>query len=257
MKNKITLILAMLAIVPVTIIAASTNETSNLTTTLSTSFVSQYMFRGVRLGGASSQSYVESSYKNFTVGGWVNVPVIDKVIGVSDPELDVYASYAFNVCGVGISPGVTTYICPNASTSDGSYICTVEPNLSLSYTIKGITLNPKMYYDIMMQGFTFEFNSAYSVPLNYFHTELDFVGTIGGYQWNNSVKNANPKVMNHGNYYLIGVNMPFNLNEHWKLVPSVAYTDSINNYFKSAGIKSNNDAAVGRVVAGIALSYSF
>src|ERR1700712_5055824 len=51
-------------------------------------FVSQYMFRGVRLGGPSFEPAVEFDYDNIGLGVWANYPMSDKVVGQSDPEID-------------------------------------------------------------------------------------------------------------------------------------------------------------------------
>src|SRR3954470_11149726 len=74
------------------------------------SVVSQYMFRGTRLGGPSFEPTVEFDSGNLALGIWSNFPIKDKVAGQSDPEIDPYGSYklvindAFNV-----QPGFTLY----------------------------------------------------------------------------------------------------------------------------------------------------
>eukprot|EP01034_Spumella_vulgaris_P009614 gene9614-12185_t len=60
----------------------------SVTVTVTPSFVSQYMFRGQRLGGLSFQPVVEAAYGNLGLGIWSNIPINDKVVGVSDPEID-------------------------------------------------------------------------------------------------------------------------------------------------------------------------
>ena len=119
-------------------------------------------------------------------------------------------------------------------------------------------LTPKVYYDVTMQGPTFELNAAYTVPLEKLHTELDFSGSVGTYYWDDSVKGASPKVKNSGSYYQVGVALPFTLAERLKLIPGVAYAQGFDNKFEVAGQPdANNSAAVGRVVATISLIYTF
>lgn len=238
--------------------STATNE-PEMSVTVAPAFASEYMFRGVRLGGPSFQPYMELDWGNLAVGLWANLPIADSVPGQSDPELDPYFSYTFNVNdNFSIVPGFTAYTYPNADTADGFYVATYEPNLAVNYTIAGVKLTPKVYYDVTMQGPTFELNAAYTVPLEKLHTELDFSGSVGTYYWDDSVKGASPKVKNSGSYYQVGVALPFTLNEHLKLIPGVAYAQGFDNKFEVAGQPDeNNSAAVGRVVATISLSYTF
>jgi len=109
-----------------------------------------------------------------------------------------------------------------------------------------------------MEGPTFELNAAYTVPLEKLHTELDFSGSVGTYFWNDSVNNASPRVKNSGSYYQIGVALPFSLNDRLKFTPGVAYTEGFDNKFEVSGQPdTDNNAAVGRVVATVSLSYTF
>jgi uncharacterized protein (TIGR02001 family) len=238
--------------------STATNEVAT-SVTLTTTYVSEYMFRGIRLGGSSFQPSVEFARGNLTVGLWANLPIADSVPGQSDPELDPYISYTFNVNDqFSIVPGFAAYTYPNADTGNGFYMATYEPNLAVNYTIAGVKLTPKVYYDVIMQGPTFELNAAYSVPLEKLHTELDFTCSVGTFFWNDSVNNASPRVKNTGSYYLIGVALPFSLADHLKFTPGVAYTEGFDNHFEVSGQPdAENGAAVGRVVATISLNYTF
>ncbi len=62
----------------------------SLSVTVTPTFVSQYMFRGQRLSGASFQPVVEATYGNAGLGLWSNFPIKDKATGASDPEIDPY-----------------------------------------------------------------------------------------------------------------------------------------------------------------------
>jgi uncharacterized protein (TIGR02001 family) len=238
---------------------AATATMPDMFLTVTPAYVSEYMFRGVRLGGSSFQPSAELTWGNLTAGLWVNLPIADRVPGQSDPELDFYASYTFNVNdNLSIVPGFTVYTYPNADTGDGFYTATFEPNLAVNYTIAGVKLTPKVYYDVIMEGPTFELNVAYTVPLKILHTELDFSASVGTYFWNDSVKDASPRVKNSGCYYQVGVALPFTLTKHLKLTPGVAYTDGFDNKFKVSGQPdAENGAAVGRVVATVGLTYTF
>lgn len=225
--------------------------------TTTSTFVSDYMFRGVRLGGPSLQPSIETSLDNVTLGVWANQPLADRVPGFSDPELDLYASYAFEwTNGLSITPGVTAYVYPNADQSEGSYRSTFEPSLAVAYSRWGATATAKAYYDVVMMGPTFEFSAQYSVPLEKIHAELVFSATVGTYFWDESVKDADPRVENHGDYYQAGLSVPFAFGR-WTITPGVAYAGSFRNYFDTAGEREHNDASGGRVVGSISASIKF
>src|SRR4051812_478676 len=81
--------------------------------TATASAVSQYMFRGQRLGGPSWQPSVEVAAGDVTVGLWSNLPFKDKVADVSDPEFDLYGSYTIALSkDLTLVPGFTFYDYP-------------------------------------------------------------------------------------------------------------------------------------------------
>lgn len=271
-KNKLLLAIATLLAAGLATAHAQTPTTSTSETapapaeattgswTLTPAFVTQYMFRGVRLGGPSLEPSLEFDYGALAVGVWNNTPLADKVPGQSDPEFDIYGSYSFDVVKdvSTIVPGFTAYTYPSAHRSDGFYNFTFEPNLAFNYTVGSLKLTPKIYYDVVLKGFTGEFNVAYTVPLTGMGTELDFAGTAGTFKWDTAVPDASPDVHNWGDYWLVGVSMPFAVTKESKLTLGVAYTKGSNNYFKQQGIaKAVNTAAEGRVVGTVSFAYTF
>jgi len=223
------------------------------------SVVSQYMFRGVRLGGPALQPSVEVDSGNLAVGVWASTPLADKVPGQSDPEIDPYASYTFTVNNsLNISPGVTWYNYPRAKTQDGSFRSTFEPNVALNYTLAGVRLTPKLYYDIVLKGPTYELSLACATPLKSIGSELDWTATGGTYIISNSIKDADPEVKNWGNYWLVGVSAPFTITKASKLVIGFAYTKGSGNAYKQDGLPQvDNTSAVGRGVVSVSYSYTF
>lgn len=221
---------------------------------------SQYMFRGVRLGGPSLQPTLEYDYDALAVGVWGNFPLKDKVVGQSDPELDFYAAYTFVLQPdvATLVPGVTLYEYPNANKSNGFYKTTFEPNLALNYTVAGVTFTPKLYYDFVLKGPTAELTAAYALPLKDAGTELDFAATFGTYKWTAFAENTSPDIKNWGNYWLAGVTVPFTITKDTTLKVGWAYTKGSDNFFKqgSAG-RVENSAAVGRGVATISCVIKF
>jgi hypothetical protein len=218
------------------------------------------MFRGVRLGGPSFQPTVEYDEGNFAGGVWASIPITDKVKGQSDPEFDFYASYKIEAIKDTLTwqPGVTIYTYPNAKKKDGFYKATFEPNVALNYTISGWTFTPKAYYDFVLKGPTLELTGAYAVPLKDMGTELDFTGTAGTYKWTTAAPDQGADVKNYGNYWLLGVAAPFQVNKDSKFVIGWAYTKGSDNYLKLGRTpKVTNTGAVGRGVVTLSYAISF
>ena len=88
-------------------------------------FVSEYYYRGVELGDAALNGGVDYESGGFSAGVWA----IDDGGDVAEDglEVDFYASYGFDLGGVGVSIGFTDY--EYTYTSDKE----VEINLGLSY----------------------------------------------------------------------------------------------------------------------------
>jgi uncharacterized protein (TIGR02001 family) len=227
--------------------------------TVTPTFVSQYMFRGVRLGGSSFEPAIEADYGNLALGVWSNWPIKDKVSGQSDPEIDPYGSYKFVASdALSIQPGFTWYTYVKANQNNGFYKETFEPNLAVNYTVSGLTFTPKIYYDVVLRGATYEFNAAYAVPLKDLGTELDFGGTLGTYKWTASAENTTPAVKNWGDYWLLGISAPFQVAKDQKLTLGWAYTEGRANYFKQGtAARTGNSAAVGRGVVTVSYAWSF
>jgi hypothetical protein len=217
------------------------------------------MFRGVRNGGIAFQPNIEVDSGNLGIGVWGSTPIRSKVPGVSDPEIDPYVYYTFTVNdSISIVPTLTYYGYPNADTNNGFYAGTFEPNIAFNYTISGVKLTPKFYYDTVLESATCEFSVAYAVPLKNFKTELDFAATVGTFKTLDSVNCSDPKTKNYGNYVQFGVSAPFAINDASKFIVGVAYANGTGNYYKQGSApKYENTAAVGRVVVTLSCSFTF
>jgi len=226
---------------------------------LTPSIASQYMFRGVRLGGPAFQPTIEADYGSLALGVWASTPLSHKVPGQSDPEVDPYGSYTFAINeSLSIVPGFTYYTYPRALPSNGFYHSTFEPSLALNYTVSGIKFTPKFYYDVVLHGPTYELTVAYTVPLKNLGTELDFTGVVGTFLWSDAIPNSNPETKNWGDYYQIGVAAPFEISKQSKVTLGIAWVKGSNNYFKTGtDPRSQNTAAVGRGVVSVSYILSF
>jgi uncharacterized protein (TIGR02001 family) len=222
-------------------------------------FVSQYMFRGERLGGPSFQPALEFNAGDLALGLWSNFPLADRVPGQSDPEIDPYAAYTLTVNDAcSIVPGFTWYTFPNADRRRGFHSSRFEPNLALNYTAWGFRFTPKVYYDFARRGPTYEFSVAVAIPLTGLGTELDWTATVGTFLYRDAVNGAEPRVKNWGDYTLVGVTAPFALSQASRVFLGVAYTRGTGNYLKAGTApKVPNPAAVGRVVVTLGYSYTF
>ena len=227
--------------------------------TATASFVSNYMFRGLRLNGAGFQPSVEAAAGDLTLGAWSNVVLDNKVQDSSDPEIDLYGSYKFALSKeADITPGFTFYWYPDAPTSAGFYKSTFEPNVALNYTFEGIKLTPKVYWDMVLDGPTYELTATYSVPLKELGTELLLTAQGGTYKWKDSVKDTTPQVKTWGDYWLLGLSAPFQIAKDQKLTVGFAYTEGRNAYSKQGTFpRSNNPLAVGRGVVTLSYAFSF
>lgn len=230
-------------------------------TTVAPTYVSEYMFRGVKLGGNSFEPSVTSTYGNWTLEVWANDPISnsDKVPGQSDPEIDPQGSYTFTINdSTNIQPGFTWYTYVRAPTNQGFYRMTFEPNVALNYTAEGVTVTPKIYYDMVLKGPTYELDFAYTTPLKAMGSEIDWVGTVGAYDWTDSVNSASPKIKTAGEYWLLGFTMPFTLNKSAKLILGYSYTGGGSAYTKQGnGPEITNTAAVNRGVVTVSLAWTF
>lgn len=223
------------------------------------SLVSQYMFRGVRLGGLSFEPSVEVDMGNGALGIWCNFPVAGRVDGLSSTEIDPYGSYTIAIGGgLSVEPGFTFYTYPEADAGAGDFRSTFEPYLAVNYTFAGVTLTPKICYDFTLDGPTLEFTAAYSVPVRAARTSLEFAATAGTYSLDNVSDGASPRLRNWGDYWLLGVTLPFSLSRQSTLTLGFAYTDGADNYFRQGGgPRERNDGAVGRGVASVAYALAF
>lgn len=222
-------------------------------------FVSQYMFRGVRLGGPSLQPTLEYSRGALTAGIWGSIPLRDHVADGSESEIDCYASYAIEFPhGLSVVPGVNLYTYPGATRADGYYPLTIEPSLGLNCTIGPVQFTPALYYDFMLKGPTAELTAAFAVPLPAIGTELDFTATIGTYRLTDYVPDTAPAIRNWGDYWLIGVAVPYQFSPRSSLTVGWAYTAGTNNYLKqgTAGRETNPDA-LGRGVLTVSYTCTF
>jgi hypothetical protein len=233
--------------------------TPDYTVTITPTMVSQYMFRGQHLGGASFEPVIELDSGNWGGGVWTNFLLTRQDQGTSDSEIDPYAYYSFALnASVSVIPGFTLYTYQAAGKFDGGYRATFEPNLAVSGNVGGVRLTPKVYYDLVRQSSTLELSAAYAFPLKDLGTELDFTAQGGDYFQRASVKGAAPRVKVWGQYWLAGVAAPVQITRGSRVTAGFSYTKGDAAFSKPGEQpKTPNALAVGRGVVTISYSYTF
>jgi len=228
--------------------------------TVTGTLVSEYMFRGQRISSAAFQPAVEGAAGDLTFGAWASKPFDGKKVpDSSDPEIDLYASYSIAL-GKDMSfvPGIMAYFYPSAPTAAGFYRSTFEPSLAFNYTVEGVKFTPKVYYDIVLEGATWEFSAAYAVTMKEIGSELGITATYGTFLLNDASNGSSPAVKSWGDYWLIGLSMPFQVSKESKIVLGLQYTKGSDAYTKQGNFgKSVNSLAVGKTVGTIGYSFSF
>lgn len=260
MKTKLlTVLAAALSLGAVSSFAQGAAPAAASSWKITPTIVSEYMFRGVRLGGAAFQPSAEYTSGALTAGIWANVPLENVVPGQSDPEFDFYGSYSLALAeNVSLVPGATLYTYPDADADKGFYSTTFEPSLALNFTLENIVITPKFYYDTTLQGATWELNGAAAFPLTAIGTELSLYASVGTYKWRESIENSSPEVKNRGDYWVIGANLPFKVSSNGTVTVGYARHQGHNNYYSSGGSpRVRNTAARGADVFSASYSFSF
>lgn len=226
--------------------SAGAFESSNPAWTTGTTLSTEYVFRGVELAGLSAQPWIDYTVGPVSAGLWSNVALDDHSFRYSDPELDLYGSYSFasRSGGFNLVAGFTCYTYPNATDKEIHHPITFEPSLAGVFSWHGVQFTPKVYYDVVLQGATFELTGALAVPLKSLGTELDFSATAGTYKWRESARHASPAISNEGDYWTVGIAVPVQISFRSKVTASLSYSDGRNNFFQQAGSvrKKNPDA---------------
>jgi len=232
-------------------------ETSEAVWTISPAITSNYVFRGVELAKTCFQPWVDYTSGSLSLGLWTSFALEDRVSGDTDPEIDLYGSYTYTVGGgsIDLVPGFYLYTYPDAETGNGNYSVTFEPSLAAVFTAGGIQFTPKVYYDFMLRGATFEISAAIAIPLESLGTELDFSVSAGTFKWTDVSNDTSPSVKNWGDYWTAGVAIPIQVTSRSKVTLAGLYSEGRNNFYKQGELpKVANDAAHG--VTSVTLSYA-
>lgn len=140
---------------------------NEVTVSIGTYYVTEYVFRGVSLADDAIQPYAEVGVGNFSLGIWASTGIGENSELAGD-EIDLYASYGFDVSEtVSGSVGITYYHYPQGGSlfgTDGGGTGSYEVNAGLGLDT---VLSPSVtaYYDFTFESFTLEGGVGHSVAL--------------------------------------------------------------------------------------------
>lgn len=190
--------------------SAAVDAGSDVTCLFTTDFVSQDVFRGYFLGGASIEPSLDFSNGKFDLGEWSNSTVHNRVQGASSTEVELYGSYTVPVkASVSLEPGFTLYTLPWGRGFEGGHRSSIEPSLALNFSMGAVRLTPTVYDDLVLRVLTFEANATYALPLKGAGSELDFTATLGTQNFQSEPAGTPTGAGRWDTYWLLGVAAPF------------------------------------------------
>jgi hypothetical protein len=198
--------------------------------TITPSFDSKVIFRGEELAKSSLEIPLEISYGSFQAD-------VTSSDAKTYAQVNYHASYAFVFDSFfSLTPDLTFYTCPKDNTSDLTYLTAkslgqsiyrshLEPGVSATFNIAGIKLKPRYFYDVSLQGSTYELASSYSLPLLTLGTEIDFFSHIGALKQTHLT--PSPESLTKSTHYAnLGVLVPYQISQSVNLSASWVYTQN-------------------------------
>ncbi|MBC8040469.1 MAG: hypothetical protein H7Y06_08005 [Opitutaceae bacterium] len=208
MKKTIIALAALAASVSAS--AQEAAKSSELAVTLDITYVSDYVFRGVKLADASIQPSIEAAYGDFYAGVWYSDATSQtNATALFDSEADLYAGYNLSINETfSADLGVTRY-----TYNGGSQFDSTEAFVGLK---ANVLLSPSVYYyyDFDLEVSSYIGSVGYSLPVEKVGLSLDFSATYGYIQ----------VPATDYSYWGVGVAVPYKLSETAKLTGAVNYT---------------------------------
>lgn len=226
--------LALAALVAGVSAQAADAAKSDLSVTVDVTYVSDYIFRGVKLGDASIQPSVELAYADFYVGAW-HTSEISHNDGAT--ETDFYAGYGYKLNDkIKLDVGATGYTYNGGSNND-----TVEGYFGVT---ADVLLSPSLYYyfDFDLDVSTIEASIGYSIPVDAIKASVDLSAKLG---------NVSAPGQDY-TYGVAGVSIPYKLSETATLTVGVDYIINDSETLAAFG-NGDDDILVGK--AGISIGF--
>ena len=207
---------------------------SDLSVTVDVTYVSDYVFRGAKLGDASIQPSVEAAYADFYAGAW-HTSEISHNDGAT--ETDFYAGYGYKLNDkIKLDAGATAYTYNGGGNND-----TIEGYVGVSVDV---LLSPSVYgyYDFDLDVATVEDSIGYSIPVDAIKASIDLSAKVG---------NVSAPGEDY-TYGVAGVAIPYKLSETATLTVGADYI--INDSSSITGFSGDgDDIVVGK--AGVSIGF--
>lgn len=180
------------------------------------SSVSEYVFRGVSLGGSSLQPSTEISTDiGITVGAWYSAG-IGSDSSVQADEIDLYVNYSLPFDGpVSFDIGGTYYFYPQSGSlfeTDGGVAGSYEVYGSVGLSDLPLSPAATVYYDFTLENLTLEGSIGHTLPLPREGWTADLGLTAGlvdsdagtDYEWGTATVSLNKAITDSIAFYLAG-----------------------------------------------------
>jgi len=213
--------------------AAEAAKSNDVAFTLDVSYVSDYVFRGVKVSDSALQPSLEATYADFYAGAWHSNEISDNVGGTQD-ETDLYVGLKHKLDDTfSADVGVTRYLYNGGSQIDSSEVYVgINANVLLSPSIYA-------YYDFDKEVATYIGSVGYSLPIEAIKSSLDFSASVGFVDINGGQEYL---------YGVAGVAIPYKLSDTSTLTVGVDYI--ANDDDNIAGVQTlggGNDTVVAKV----------
>jgi uncharacterized protein (TIGR02001 family) len=213
--------------------AAEAAKSNDVAFTLDVSYVSDYVFRGVKVSDSALQPSLEATYADFYAGAWHSNEISDNVGGTQD-ETDLYVGLKHKLDDTfSADVGVTRYLYNGGSQIDSSEVYVgINANVLLSPSIYA-------YYDFDNEVATYIGSFGYSLPIEAIKSSLDFSASVGFVDINGGQEYL---------YGVAGVAIPYKLSDTSTLTVGVDYI--ANDDDNIAGVQTlggGNDTVVAKV----------
>ena len=221
--------------------AAEAAKSNDVAFTLDVSYVSDYVFRGVKVSDSALQPSLEATYADFYAGAWHSNEISDNTPAptVADPipvqdETDLYVGLKHKLDDTfSADVGVTRYLYNGGSQIDSSEVYVgINANVLLSPSIYA-------YYDFDKEVATYIGSVGYSLPIEAIKSSLDFSASVGFVDINGGQEYL---------YGVAGVAIPYKLSDTSTLTVGVDYI--ANDDDNIAGVQTlggGNDTVVAKV----------
>lgn len=190
--------------------SAQDASASKLAVTADITYVSDYVFRGLKLAGASLQPSVEAAYGDLYAGAWHSNSISD----TGGSEFDFYAGYGYAINETySLDFGVTRYTYSGGSSGD-----TTEVYIGAKADL--FSLSPSVYYyhDFDLEISSYIASIGYSLPIAQLGLSVDLSAVLGYIQI--------PGDGQDYTYWGVGAAVPYKLSETATLTAAVNYTST-------------------------------